>query len=124
MAFIDTVSDSEAAGAVAKLYETDRTTQGYVANYTRTFAHRLAVYEAWQQLRAAITANMDPRRYELATLAAARSLRSSYCTLAHGKILAQRFSTRQACVGSSPTTILPDSMLRDALIVGRPVAEL
>ena len=34
---------------------------------------------------------MDARRYELATLAAARELRSSYCSLAHGKILAERF---------------------------------
>jgi hypothetical protein len=30
---------------------------------------------------------MDLRRYELATVAAARRLRSSYCTLAHGPVL-------------------------------------
>jgi alkylhydroperoxidase family enzyme len=30
---------------------------------------------------------MDVRRYELVTLAAARRLRSSYCSLAHGKVL-------------------------------------
>jgi alkylhydroperoxidase family enzyme len=34
---------------------------------------------------------MDLRRYELATLAAATALRSSYCSLAHGKILADKF---------------------------------
>ena len=34
---------------------------------------------------------MDLRRYELATLAAARRLRSSYCSLAHGKVLRERF---------------------------------
>jgi alkylhydroperoxidase family enzyme len=34
---------------------------------------------------------MDLRRYELATLAAARRLRSSYCCLAHGSVLAERF---------------------------------
>jgi uncharacterized peroxidase-related enzyme len=34
---------------------------------------------------------MDLRRYELATLAAARRLRSSYCSLAHGAVLADRF---------------------------------
>ena len=34
---------------------------------------------------------MDLRRYELATLAAARRLRSSYCCLAHGSVLAQQF---------------------------------
>ena len=34
---------------------------------------------------------MDLRRYELATLAAARRLRSSYCCLAHGTVLLERF---------------------------------
>jgi alkylhydroperoxidase family enzyme len=34
---------------------------------------------------------MDERRYELVTLAAARRLRSSYCALAHGKVLLERF---------------------------------
>ena len=34
---------------------------------------------------------MDLRRYELATLAAARRLRSSYCCLAHGTVLIERF---------------------------------
>jgi alkylhydroperoxidase family enzyme len=34
---------------------------------------------------------MDLRRYELVTLAAARRLRSSYCCLAHGTVLVERF---------------------------------
>ena len=34
---------------------------------------------------------MDHRRYELATLAAARRLGSSYCALAHGAVLRDRF---------------------------------
>jgi uncharacterized peroxidase-related enzyme len=49
------------------------------------------VLAAWQQLNAAIKAEMDLRRYELATLAAARALGSSYCMLAHGKVLAEGF---------------------------------
>jgi len=48
----------------------------------RLFAHRPAVYAAWRQLVGVITENMDARRYEVATVAAARTLRSSYCTLA------------------------------------------
>jgi alkylhydroperoxidase family enzyme len=38
-----------------------------------------------------IKADMDLRRYELATLAAARRLRSSDCSLAHGPLLADQF---------------------------------
>ena len=60
-------------------------------NYERAFAERQEVYDAWGQLNGAIKAGMDLRRYELATLAAARRLRSSYCCLAHGKVLLERF---------------------------------
>ena len=34
---------------------------------------------------------MDLRRYELATLAAARRLRSTYCSMAHGSVLIENF---------------------------------
>jgi uncharacterized peroxidase-related enzyme len=62
-----------------------------VHNYTRLFARRPAVFAAWGQLAGTIKGGMDVRRYELATVAAARQLRSSYCTIAHGQLLAQRF---------------------------------
>jgi alkylhydroperoxidase family enzyme len=58
-----------------------------IRNYERAFADRPEVYAAWAQLGRAIRADMDLRRYELATFAAARRLRSSYCSLAHGAIL-------------------------------------
>lgn len=61
------------------------------ANYERAFASRPAVYAAWQELNGAVKAGMDLRRYELATLAAARRLRSSYCSPAHGRVLARDF---------------------------------
>ena len=60
-------------------------------NYERTFEARPDVYAAWRELLGAIKANMDLRRYELATLAAAQRLRSSYCSLAHGKVLIEQF---------------------------------
>jgi uncharacterized peroxidase-related enzyme len=91
MGFIASVPEEEATGDIAALYEADRQSLGYVANYTRTFSSRPEVMRAWQQLNGAIKAGMDLRRYELATVAAARRLRSSYCALAHGKILADRF---------------------------------
>jgi alkylhydroperoxidase family enzyme len=62
------------------------------ANYERAFAERPEVYAAWVQLNMSIKAGMDLRRYELVTLAAARRLRSSYCCLAHGKILLEQFN--------------------------------
>jgi alkylhydroperoxidase family enzyme len=64
---------------------------GEGTNFERAFARRPEVFAAWQQLNGAIKAASDLRRYELATLAAARRLRSSYCCLAHGKVLAEQF---------------------------------
>jgi uncharacterized peroxidase-related enzyme len=72
---------------------------GYVPNYFRVFAHRPAVLAAWKQLLGAVKSPMDERRYELATLAAARRLRSSYCSLAHGKVLAEKFYSPDDVVG-------------------------
>jgi alkylhydroperoxidase family enzyme len=60
-------------------------------NMVRAFALRPGVLAAWQRLNESIKENADFRRHELATLAAARRLRSSYCCLAHGKVLAEQF---------------------------------
>jgi alkylhydroperoxidase family enzyme len=71
-------------------------------NSERLFARNPAVLAAWQQLNGAIKESMDLRRYEVATVAAARELKSSYCALAHGKVLLERFG------------IAPDDPLDDA----------
>jgi uncharacterized peroxidase-related enzyme len=91
MTFIETVPEDKATGATAELYESDRESFGYLPNFTRGFSLRPAVYAAWRQLNGAIKQEMDLRRYELATVAAARRLRSSYCMLAHGSVLADKF---------------------------------
>jgi uncharacterized peroxidase-related enzyme len=91
MAFIETVSDDQATGDVAEMYRNDRETYGFVPNFTRAFSSRPAVYEAWRNLNGTIKASMDLRRYELATVAAARQLQSSYCMLAHGSVLLDNF---------------------------------
>lgn len=91
MSWIDSPEESAADGSVAAAYDRDRATLGYVANYTKIFAHRPRVLAAWEGLNASIKASMDLRTYELATLAAALRLRSSYCALAHGSVLADKY---------------------------------
>jgi uncharacterized peroxidase-related enzyme len=88
MTFIEPVPEPDAPEAVARMYATDREVFGHLPNFAQAFSHRPEVYAAWRQLNGAIKANMDLRRYELATVAAARRLRSSYCMLAHGSVLA------------------------------------
>ena len=91
MAFIEQVTDEEATGRAREMLETDRAATGFVQNHVRAFASRPDVYDAWVQLRGAIAGPMDKRRYELATVAAAAEIHSSYCCLVHGKILADQF---------------------------------
>jgi uncharacterized peroxidase-related enzyme len=88
--FVETVPEDEATGEVAALYRESREQNGYLQNFVQAFSLRPEVLRAWQQLNGAIKAR-DVRRYELATVAAARRLRSSYCALAHGKVLAEQF---------------------------------
>ncbi|WP_155368646.1 carboxymuconolactone decarboxylase family protein [Catellatospora vulcania] len=64
---------------------------GHIPNYLRVFALRPEAYAGWEQLAGSVRDGMDLRRYELVTIAAARRLGSDYCTLAHAKVLRERF---------------------------------
>ena len=100
MTFVETIPEDQANGDVAALYQESRDQNGFVQNFVQAFSLRPEVLRAWQQLNGAIKAR-DVRRYELATLAAAR-LRSSYCALAHGKVLADQFLDAES-VAALPT---------------------
>jgi uncharacterized peroxidase-related enzyme len=91
MPYLQTVPPEESAGEVKAMYEKDLSAQGYVANYTRAFSRRPEVLQGWLALKNAITSGMDPQLYELATVAAATAIRSSYCSLVHGQILAASY---------------------------------
>lgn len=91
MPFIRPLPDDEVTGAVAEAYEADLADDGYISNVSRAFSHRPDALAAWIGLKDAVTSPMDRRRYELVTIAAARRVRSSYCMLAHGSVLASAF---------------------------------
>ena len=91
MPYFPTVPPEAAAGEVKAMYDKDLAAQGYVANYTRAFSLRPEVMPGWLALKDAITSGMDPRLYELATVAVATAIRSSYCSLVHGRILATSY---------------------------------
>ncbi len=91
MSFVRPLSDTEAAGRARELFDEDRAKDGYVWNLTRVLALRPEAVDAWRGLVGAVRKHMDMRRYELVTLAAAQALEASYCSLAHGKILRDKF---------------------------------
>lgn len=89
--FIDTTPESAAEGALAEWYRSQRGSWGFLPDFAGCFSTRPEVAKAWAGLNLTIRGGMDRRRYELATIAAARALRSTYCTVAHASFL------RDAC---------------------------
>ncbi len=91
MAYITTVPVDQATGLLKELYDEEVANSGYVDHTSQAFSLRPDVYAASNQLLGTIKSHIDPRRYELVTIAAASKLRCSYCTLAHGAVLRSRF---------------------------------
>jgi uncharacterized peroxidase-related enzyme len=75
----------EAAGHAAEMYESDLRGDGFVFGYTQAMAINPEAHAAFEALVRAIVPSIGVRTYELATLAAARAIRSPHCLLAHGR---------------------------------------
>jgi AhpD family alkylhydroperoxidase len=131
MAFIGTIPPSEAEGPVREMHEQAQKRSGYVPNWAQAFS-----------LRPEVRGNLPVRSYELATLAAARALGSSYCALAHGSVLAEKVFDAATVAGiatdaaGSPLDPAERALMAfaekiarradqitSALTVGRPVAD-
>lgn len=85
--FIDAVPESEATDSLADYYRQQKAAWGFLPNYAAAFCTRPEVAQAWNTLNTTVRDGMDRRRYEIATIAAARALGSTYCTAAHSKFL-------------------------------------
>jgi uncharacterized peroxidase-related enzyme len=85
--FIDTVPEDAATGELADYFDGHRAAWGFLPNYTAAFSTRPDVGHAWNELNVTIRGGMDRRRFEIATIAASRALRSTYCTAAHSVFL-------------------------------------
>jgi uncharacterized peroxidase-related enzyme len=127
MAFISTQSPTDATGLLNEMYERMQGKYGYVPNYAKTFSHRPEVMNLWSDLLYGIRKNMDKRRFELVTLAAATSIRSTLCSLAHGHALTRFFTADEvlAIATASDTPFLSageQAMLRFARKISRAAA--
>lgn len=89
MSFIETTAPADATGDVRAMYQRQQDHYGYVPNYAKVFSHRPEVMQLWSDLLYGVRRNMDRRRFELVTVAAAMAIRSTYCSLAHGRALTQ-----------------------------------
>ena len=95
MAFIETITPEAADDTVAAMYRRQQAAWGFVPNYAKVFSLRPDVLACWSQLQTAIKRNIDKRRFELVTFAAALELRNSACALVHGKALRPWFTDAQ-----------------------------
>lgn len=93
MAYINTIQESDASGAVHDMYVHQEDHWGYVPNYAKAFSHRPEVMARWGRLLAEIRRSVDDRRFELVTLVAALELKNASCSLAHGHKLAAIIGT-------------------------------
>jgi uncharacterized peroxidase-related enzyme len=85
--FLTRTDPSDAGRELAEYFNEQRSRWGFLPNYAQCFATRPDVAAAWGTLNATIRDGMDRRRFELATVAAARALHSTYCTAAHSGFL-------------------------------------
>ncbi|HEX7037129.1 MAG TPA: peroxidase-related enzyme [Pseudomonadales bacterium] len=124
MAFIDTIAPADATGEVEAMYRRQQNKFGYVPNYAKVFCHRPELMKLWADLQVGIRRHVDPRRFELVTLAAAHALGSSYCSLAHGKLLTEHYPAEQVQriaseADPAPLTPAERAMVRYARKVAR-----
>ena len=89
--YIETTAEDAATGELAEFYRAQKDNWGFLPEFAHCFAARPQVAHAWSRLNLTIREAMDRRRYEVATIAAARALKSTYCTVAHASAL------RDAC---------------------------
>lgn len=85
--FIETTAEIAADGALAQWYRSQRDSWGFLPHYAGCFSTRPDVAKAWTTLNLTIRGGMDRRRFEIATIASARALHSTYCTVAHASFL-------------------------------------
>ena len=93
MSFIRTIPASQVTGAARDMYERQQEHWGYVPNYAKDFSHRPEVMTRWARLLAELRRPVSDYRFELVTFVAARALKHSACSLAHGRLLADMIGT-------------------------------
>jgi uncharacterized peroxidase-related enzyme len=111
MAFIETTAPNETSGQARAMLERQQKSWGFVPNYAKVFSDRAEIMDLWAALLAGIRRHIDPRRFELVTFAAAHELGNSYCTLAHGRVLKERFLSpdEMEALASGDTSAFPEA---------------
>ena len=118
-AFIDTIDDRDLDAEVRAMYDRQQAHYGFVPNYARAFCHRPHVMALWAALQNGIRREMDKRRFELVSFAAAHALKSTLCSIAHGRLLSQFIPAEDVLAigrGEIPPSLTPaEAAIRKAV---------
>ena len=132
--FISSVAEDAAEGDLADYYRSQHAAWGFLPNYATAFSTRTDVVRAWNALSTTIRDGMDRRRYEIATIAAARAVdRLRDVGLSDADVADVVFASSARCFFTAvldglgaqldPQTAktFPPALL-ESMTVGRPVA--
>lgn len=111
MSLITTTPPEQAYGNVAQLYKQLQGRGDYLPNYAGIFGHRPELMAHISNLQEALKEHMEPRLYSLVTLAAAREIKSSYCSLAFARrLINSHFSENElmSIISDDTTGVLSD----------------
>lgn len=108
------LDDPELDEHVERMYEADRSGQGYVAHLTRVWANSPEALAALSYVlkHAATTAGLDSRTRALLVTACAASIGDSYCSLAFGSRLAREAGdgAAAAVIAGVDTALSPEEL--------------
>jgi uncharacterized peroxidase-related enzyme len=110
MAFIDIIPNSSISDEVRAMYARQEAHWGFVPNYAKVFCHRPEIMGLWAQLQIGIKRHMTKRRFELITFVSATTLRSTLCSLGHGRALMEFIPEEDVLAlarGEAPSSLTP-----------------
>ncbi len=91
MSFINTIAPEQASHEVADLYRRVQGQGDYLPNWARVFSLRPGLMAPISELQARIAEGMSPRLWALVSLAVAREINATYCSLAYARRLVRRY---------------------------------
>ena len=94
--FLKTVTPEEATGEVARIYQHEQTSMGFVMEATRCWTARPEVLPLYEQFSEGIKADfsLGMRAWRLITFIAAKQVPSTYCTHVYARSLTKELGSK------------------------------
>jgi uncharacterized peroxidase-related enzyme len=100
--FLKTISDEDATGRIAEIYEAQKKQTGFVMAAWRCWTARPDLLPIYQEFSDKVRAgfSLSPRDWRLITLIAAKHVPSTYCSHVYSKQLIADFGSKEAVLAA------------------------